>query len=146
MTTKLETINRGVAAALRTKLDKALAESPEFRRVTDELGLTIALGNAKFTDVDVTFQLKLALPGKLSVRIIEIAKVYGIDATKAGAEGQRIVDMKSGARPWVVKHVDGKLYRYPDAMAQRVFPGEKPQDILQNSEEGDVLTEEPTHG
>lgn len=97
--------------ALRERLDESMFGNSVIKPILEELGVNARLGNAKFDDDRVTFQL--VIENKDALREIErdlpdMAKIYDLDPTKIGEhEGKSygLVGWKRRARkdPWVIQ-------------------------------------------
>ena len=123
--------------ALRERLDESMFGNSVIKPILLELGVNARLGNAKFDDDRVTFQL--IIENKDALREIErdlpqMAKIYELDTTKIGkhkGKSYSLVGYKKRARkePWVVQDLhNGREYVIAFSFAQHLFGTEKSEE------------------
>ncbi len=125
--------------ALRERLDESMFGNSVIKPILLELGVNASLGNAKFDDDRVTFQL--IIENKDALREIErdlpdMAKLYGLDTTKIGKHKGKsfsLVGWKRRARkePWVIQDLEsGTEYIIGLSYAQNLFGTEESKPTL----------------
>ena len=123
--------------ALRERLDESMFSNSVIKPILEELGVNARLGNAKFDDDRVTFQL--VIENKDALReierdLIDMARLYNLDTTKIGKHKDKsysLVGYRKRARkePWVVQDLDnGREYVIPFSFAQHLFGTEKDKE------------------
>ena len=125
--------------ALRERLDESMFGNSVIKPILEELGVNARLGNAKFDDDRVTFQL--VIENKDALREIERdlpdkALWNGLDTTKIGkhkGKSYSLVGWKRRARkePWVVQDLaTGTEYVIAFSFAQHLFGTEESKPTL----------------
>lgn len=123
--------------ALRERLDESMFGNSVIKPILEELGVNARLGNAKFDDDRVTFQL--VIENKDALREIErdlpqMAELYSLDTTKIGKHKDKsysLVGYRKRARkePWVVQDLDnGREYVIAFSFAQHLFAKKEEED------------------
>lgn len=123
--------------ALRERLEGSMFGNSVIKPILLELGVNASLGNAKFDDDRVTFQL--IIENKDALREIErdlpdMAKLYGLDTTKIGKHKGKsfsLVGWKRRARkePWVIQDLQtGTEYIIGLSHATHLFGTEKSKE------------------
>lgn len=125
--------------ALRERLDESMFGNSVIKPILEELGVIARLGNAKFDEDRVTFQL--VIENKDAMReierdLIDMANIYHLDTTKIGkhkGKSYSLVGWKRRARkdPWVIQDLDnGREYVIPFSFAQHLFGTEESKPTL----------------
>jgi len=97
------------------------------------LGFNVELGNARYNSTEITFKLVATAKGATSTKdakknkqvndLPRFAKIHGIDPTKTGAKGEKLIEYHTSKPkyPFIYETVRGARYKATPAQAKRIF-------------------------
>lgn len=91
-------------------------------KVCQEFGLTAPAVSGRWDPARMTMKVTVVAPDGNNTLIMSLAGMHGLDPTRIGPRGEKLVDYngRAHAYPWIYT-MGNKRYKCSDAVAHRLF-------------------------